>query len=123
MNINATAKAAAKTVESKVQDVVAKVTGDPEDQLSAKMKQAEANLSRATANAQNHLEYSSNVSLQDKARNALLNVEGKVQDTIGRLTDSPEDQAAGKAKQVVATARNVVSNARDKVNNAVKLRS
>jgi uncharacterized protein YjbJ (UPF0337 family) len=49
MDIKASAQAAAKTVESKVQDVVAKVTGDPADQLSAKVKQAEASLSRATA--------------------------------------------------------------------------
>lgn len=120
MDIKASAQAAAKTVESKVQDVVANVTGDPADQLSAKVKQAEASLSRATANAQNHMEDSVNVSLQDRAKNALLNVEGKVQDTIGRLTDSPEDQAEGKGKQAVAAARGAVSNAKDKVKNAFK---
>jgi uncharacterized protein YjbJ (UPF0337 family) len=59
------------------------------------------------------------VQQQDKAKNALLNVEGRVQDTIGRLTDSPEDQAAGKGKQAVAAARNIMSEAKDKVKNAV----
>ena len=120
MDIKANAEAAAKTVESKVQDVVANITGDPADQLSAKVKQAEASLSRATANAQNHMENSTDFSLQDKAKNALLNVEGKVQDTIGRLTDSSEDQAAGKGRQTVAAARNAVSDAKDKVKRAVK---
>ena len=118
MDIKANIKAAAKTVESKVQDVVAKVTGDPADQMSAKVKQAEAGLSNATANAKNHLEDSVDVSLQDKAKNALLNVEGKVQDTMGRLTDNPEDQAAGKAKQAVASARTVLSDAKDTVKKA-----
>ncbi len=120
MDIKASAKAAAKTVESKVQDVVANVTGDPADQWSAKAKQAEASLSRATANAQNHMEDSVDVSLQDKAKNALLTVEGKFQNTIGRLTDRPEDQAAGKGKQAVAAARNAVSDIKDKVKNALK---
>ena len=119
MDIKANVKAAAKTVESKVQDVVAKVTGDPADQMSAKVKQAEASLSNATINAKNHLEDSVDVSLQDKAKNALLNVEGKVQDTMGRLTDNPEDQTAGKAKQAVAAAQTVLSDAKDKVKNAV----
>ena len=119
MDIKASVKAAAKTVESKIQDVVATVTGDPADQLSAKVKQAEASLSNATANAKNHLEDSVDVSLADKAKNGLLNVEGKVQDTIGRLTDNSEDQAAGKAKQGIATARTVLSDAKDKVKKAV----
>ncbi len=120
MDIKATAKAAAKTVESKVQDVVAKVTGDPKDQVSAKVKQAEAAASRAGADAQGHLDDLGDNSLGDKAKNGLLNAEGRVQDTIGRLTDSPEDQIAGKVKQAEATARNAVSDAKDKVKDALK---
>ena len=42
MDIKASTEAVAKTVESKLQDVVANVTGDPADQLSAKVKQPES---------------------------------------------------------------------------------
>ena len=117
MDIKANVKAAAKAVESKVQDVVAKVAGDPADQISAKSKQAEANLSNATA--KNYLEDSFGISLQDKAKNGLINVKGKVQDAMGRLTDGPKNQAAGKAKQIVATARIILSDTKGMVKKAV----
>ena len=106
MRIKANVKAAAKTVESKLQDVVAKVTGDTADQISAKLKQADASLSSATA--KNYLEDSVGVSLQDKAKNGLINVKGKVQDAIGRLTDDPRSQPAGKGRRLVATSRTVL---------------
>ena len=106
MRIKANVKAAAKAVESKVQDVVAKVTGDPADQISAKLKQAEASLSSATAN--NYLEDSVGISLQGRAKNGLINVKGKVQDAIGRLIDDPKNQASRKGRQIIATSRTVL---------------
>ena len=108
MRIKANVKAAAKAVESKVQDVVAKVTGDPADQISAKLKQAEASLSSATATANNYFEDSVGISLQDKAKSGLINVKGKVQDAIGRLIDDPRNQASGQGRQIIATSRTVL---------------
>lgn len=47
MSLEERAKAAAKNVEGKVQDAAGKVTGDPEDQIEGKAKQAEANTRNA----------------------------------------------------------------------------
>ena len=105
MRIKANVKAAAKTVESKLQDVVAKVTGDPADQISAKLKQADA-MSNATA--KNYLEDLVGISLQDKTKNGLISVKGKVQDAIGRLTDDPKNQFAGNGRQIIATSRTIL---------------
>lgn len=105
MRIKANVKAVVKTVESKIQDVVAKVTGDPVDQISAKSKQVDA-MSNATAN--NYLENSVGISLQDRAKNGLISVKGKVQDAIGRLTDDPKNQASRKGRQIIATSRTVL---------------
>jgi uncharacterized protein YjbJ (UPF0337 family) len=42
------------------------------------------------------------MSLQDKAKAAAKNVEGKVQEAVGDLTGNHEAQAKGKAKQAQA---------------------
>jgi uncharacterized protein YjbJ (UPF0337 family) len=53
------------------------------------------------------------MSLEDKAKAAAKNVEGKVQEAVGDLTGDPKTQAEGQAKQVEAKARNVVEDAKD----------
>ena len=47
MSLEERAKAAAKSVEGKVQDAAGKVTGDPADQAEGKAKQVEANARNA----------------------------------------------------------------------------
>ncbi|GAB4466273.1 MAG: hypothetical protein OHK0037_21830 [Elainellaceae cyanobacterium] len=42
MNLKDRAKATAKNIEGKVQEAVGDITGDPQDQLEGKEKQAEA---------------------------------------------------------------------------------
>lgn len=54
------------------------------------------------------------MSLQERAKAAAKNVEGKVQEAVGNITDNPEQQAEGQAKQAEADARNTVENVKDK---------
>jgi len=53
--------------------------------------------------------------LDDKAKAAGKNIEGKAQEAWGNVTGDPEDQAAGKAKQAEAEVRQGVEDVKDKV--------
>jgi uncharacterized protein YjbJ (UPF0337 family) len=59
------------------------------------------------------------MSLEERAKAAAKNVEGKVQDAVGKTTGDPEDQAAGKAKQVEANARNAKEDLKDSAKRTV----
>ncbi|UCJ14175.1 MAG: CsbD family protein [Phormidium sp. PBR-2020] len=49
-----------------------------------------------------------NVGLEGRAKAVEKNLEGKLQETAGRVTDTPEDQVMGKAKQAESQVRNTV---------------
>ena len=115
MSIEDKAKAAAKNVEGKIQEAVGKVTGDPKDQLVGKAKQAEAAVRDNAANIGDKVDDATDGGLLDRAKAATKNVAGKVQDTVGRLTDSPEDQLEGKAKQAEAAVQNTVADLKNEV--------
>ncbi len=53
------------------------------------------------------------MSLDEKAKAAAKNVEGKVQDAAGKVTGDHEAQAEGKAKQAEAEARNAKEDLKD----------
>jgi uncharacterized protein YjbJ (UPF0337 family) len=55
------------------------------------------------------------MSLEDRAKAAAKNVEGKVQEAVGNVTGDPEDKAEGKAKQAESQVRHTVENAKDAV--------
>lgn len=55
------------------------------------------------------------MSLDERAKAAAKNVEGKLQDAAGDLTGDPKAQAEGKAKQVEANARNAKEDVKDDV--------
>jgi uncharacterized protein YjbJ (UPF0337 family) len=55
------------------------------------------------------------MSLEDRAKAAAKNVEGKIQEAVGNVTGDPEDQAEGKAKQAESKVRHTVENAKDAV--------
>jgi uncharacterized protein YjbJ (UPF0337 family) len=58
------------------------------------------------------------MSLEEKASSAAKNVEGKVQETVGKMTGDPATQAEGKAKQAEAEsmkAKEDVSNESDNI--------
>jgi uncharacterized protein YjbJ (UPF0337 family) len=55
------------------------------------------------------------MSIEERAKAATQNIEGKGQELIGKVTDSPDDEAAGKAKQTAAKVRDGIEDAKDKV--------
>jgi len=124
MSIQDKAKAAVKNVEGKIQETIGNVTGDSRDQLEGKAKQVEATARDKAADVGERIDNatydSTNGGSGDKAKAASKNVEGKVQDTFGRLTDSPEDQLAGKAKQAEANVQNTVGDVKNKVKKMTK---
>jgi uncharacterized protein YjbJ (UPF0337 family) len=59
------------------------------------------------------------MSLEDRAKAAAKNVEGKAQEALGHVTGDPEDKAAGKAKQAEGEVRHTAENLKDKVKDAL----
>jgi uncharacterized protein YjbJ (UPF0337 family) len=55
------------------------------------------------------------MSLEEKAKAAAKNIEGKAQEALGNVTGDPEDKVEGKAKQVEAGARNLKEDVKDDV--------
>lgn len=55
------------------------------------------------------------MSLEERAKAAAKNIEGKAQDAMGDLTGNVQDQVEGKAKQVEANARNAKEDIKDEV--------
>lgn len=59
------------------------------------------------------------MSLEDRAKATAKNVEGKVQEAVGKVTGNPNDEAEGRAKQGEAKVRHTVENVKDEVKKAV----
>lgn len=55
------------------------------------------------------------MSLEERAKAAAKNIEGKVQEAVGKITGDPEDKAEGKAKQVESDVRNTQEDIKDDV--------
>lgn len=55
------------------------------------------------------------MALEDKAKAAAKNIEGKAQEALGNVTGSPEDKAEGKAKQAEGEVRQGVEDVKDNV--------
>lgn len=53
------------------------------------------------------------MSLKNKAKAIAKNIEGKVQEAAGALTDNHEDRARGKAKQAEAQVRHRTEEIKD----------
>ncbi|WP_159789296.1 CsbD family protein [Sodalinema gerasimenkoae] len=98
------AEATAKDVEGKVQESLGNVSGDPKDQIMGKAKQAEGQVRNAAEDVKTSIK--DNVGLEGRAKAVQKNVEGKLQETTGHVTDTPADQAMGKAKQAESQVRN-----------------
>ncbi len=60
------------------------------------------------------------MSIEERAKAATQNAEGKGQEVIGKVTGSADDEAAGKAKQAAAKVRDGVEDAKDKVAETAK---
>ncbi|WP_026072421.1 CsbD family protein [Nodosilinea nodulosa] len=59
------------------------------------------------------------MSIEDRAKAAAKDVEGKLQEAGGKLTGNHEAQIKGKAKQAEADVRNTVEDAKDKTKRAI----
>jgi len=55
------------------------------------------------------------MSLEDRAKAAAKNIEGKIQEAVGELTGDPKTEAEGKAKQAEAKVRHLVEDVKDEV--------
>jgi uncharacterized protein YjbJ (UPF0337 family) len=59
------------------------------------------------------------MSIENRAKATAKNIEGKVQDAVGDLTDNPEAQLEGKAKQAEAKVRHAAEDVKDAVKKAI----
>ena len=59
------------------------------------------------------------MSLEDKVKATAKNIEGKVQEAAGRITDNPELEAEGKLKQAEASVRQSIEDVKDQVKRAI----
>jgi uncharacterized protein YjbJ (UPF0337 family) len=55
------------------------------------------------------------MSLTNRAKAVAKNLEGKVQEALGNMTDDPKDKTEGKAKQAESKVRHAVEYMKDKV--------
>jgi len=53
------------------------------------------------------------MSLENRIKATVKNVEGKVQEAVGEVTGDPKTQLEGQAKQAEAKARHTVENMKD----------
>jgi uncharacterized protein YjbJ (UPF0337 family) len=59
------------------------------------------------------------MSLEERAKAAAKNVEGKAQEALGNITNDPADKMEGKAKQAEAGARNTKEDVKDAAKDVV----
>jgi uncharacterized protein YjbJ (UPF0337 family) len=59
------------------------------------------------------------MSLEERAKAAAKNVEGKVQEAWGEATGDPADKMEGQAKQTEAEARNAKEDVKDNIKDTV----
>jgi len=59
------------------------------------------------------------MSLENRAKAAAKNVEGKVQEAVGNLTGNTKDKVHGKAKQAEANVRNTAEDVKDQLKKAI----
>jgi uncharacterized protein YjbJ (UPF0337 family) len=59
------------------------------------------------------------MSLEERAKAAGKNIEGKAQEALGNVTGDPEDKAEGQVKQTEAEARNLKEDVKDRVKDAI----
>lgn len=55
------------------------------------------------------------MSIENRAKAASKNVEGKLEEAVGDLTGNREAQAKGKAKQAEANIRNATEDVKDEI--------
>ncbi|TVQ46098.1 MAG: CsbD family protein [Gloeocapsa sp. DLM2.Bin57] len=102
-------EAMTKNVEGKAQEALGNLTGDPKDQMMGKIKQVQSEELKAAEDLKDKMQ------LKGRAKAISKNLEGKTQEAIGNLTNSPKDQVIGRGKQVESQGRNILEDVKDKV--------
>lgn len=105
------AKAVTKNLEGKAQEFVGDVTGNPNDQIMGKAKQAESQIRNAAEGMKEQIQ------LNGRTKAVAKNIEGKVQEAAGDVTGNSKDQMMGKVKQAESRDRNLVENVKDGIQN------
>ncbi|MBE9203442.1 CsbD family protein [Synechocystis salina LEGE 06099] len=99
--------AMSKDVEGKTQEAIGNLTGDPKNQMMGKAKQVQSQAMNAAEDLKDSTE------LKGRAKAVAKNLEGKAQEMKGNVTDNPQDQMMGKAKQAESQGRNLVEDVKD----------
>ncbi len=60
------------------------------------------------------------MSIENRAKAAAQNAEGKGQEVVGAVTGNSQDEAKGKAKQGMAKVRDGIEDAKDKIADTAK---
>lgn len=59
------------------------------------------------------------MSLEERAKATAKNIEGKAQETMGKITGDTEDQVEGKAKQAEAQAQHTKEDVKDQAKKVI----
>lgn len=59
------------------------------------------------------------MSLEDRAKATVKNIEGNVQEAVGNLAGDPKTQTEGQEKQAEAKVRHTVENIKDEVKKVI----
>lgn len=59
------------------------------------------------------------MSIQDRAKATAKNIEGKIQEAVGNITDNPKAQLEGQAKQVEAKVRHTTEDVKDEIKKVI----
>jgi len=105
------ADAIGKNIEGKAQELKGNITGDPQDQVMGKAKQVQSNAINVGEDIKDQVE------LSGRAKAKAKDSEGKAQELKGDITNSPQDQIMGKAKQAQSDGQNFIEDIKDNVQN------
>lgn len=59
------------------------------------------------------------MSLKNRAKATVTNIEGKLQEAMGDLTGNPQTQAEGQEKQVEANVRHTAKNIKEQIKQVI----
>jgi uncharacterized protein YjbJ (UPF0337 family) len=115
MSLQDRAKATAKDVEGKLQEALGDLTGDPKAQAEGKGKQVEAKVRHAVEDAKDAIDNDQTASIKHRAKATAKNLEGKLQEGLGNMTDDPQNQSEGKKKQGEAKVQHTTEDVKDEI--------
>jgi uncharacterized protein YjbJ (UPF0337 family) len=105
-------EAMGKNIEGKTQEAIGNITGNAKDQMAGKAKQVESNVRNAVEDMNEGMTPKGRIKAGEK------NLEGKIQEGIGNVTENRNDQLQGQAKQAEGNVRNSFEDMKDAVKDA-----